>query len=263
MNPFKNITIVGAGNVATHLAQALKKQGFIVPFVYSRTLESAKILANRIGAQPVNSFKDILNTDGTIIFAVKDDAIEELLKRGKFENRILIHTAGSVDMNIFQNYSENYGIIYPLQTFSKSKELNFNEVPLCIEASNMDTHETISNISNKLSSKVYNVNSEQRKQLHLAAVFACNFTNHMYHIASNIVESKGLDFEILKPLIKETAQKINNMLPLETQTGPATREDYEVINSHQELLKEDKTYSDIYKILTESIIKQKKRPDRF
>jgi len=166
-------------------------------------------------------------------------------------------------MNVFFNKSEirnpksenNCGVFYPLQTFSKNQKINFKDVPICIEANNKKTLNILSNLAKSVSNNIYFTNSEQRKSLHLAAVFACNFTNHLYSISENILKKENIDFEILKPLIIETANKIKNHSPLEMQTGPAIRNDKEIIKEHLKLLKRNKTEQNIYKLLTENIIK--------
>jgi len=165
----------------------------------------------------------------------------------------VVHTAGSVAQNVFKNYSKNYGVFYPFQTFSKNKEVNFSEIPICIEANNEKFENKLINLAKKLSENVYKMNSEQRKYLHIAGVFANNFTNHMYYIASEILKQKNIDAEIINPLIKETANKLEKLSAYNAQTGPALRNDTESIKKHLNLLSSQPEFMEIYKLISKDI----------
>jgi predicted short-subunit dehydrogenase-like oxidoreductase (DUF2520 family) len=252
------VSIIGAGNVATHLAKSFFDNGFDIGQVFSRNLDNATILANQINAKAINTLSLLNSKADFYLICVKDDAVEQVLKNILFKDKVIAHTSGSVSMDIFfaNNYL-NYGIFYPLQTFSKDKEVNLKEIPFCIEGSNKSTENQLFEMALNLSDSVHFVNSEQRKVLHLAAVFACNFTNYMYTIANDITTKNDIDFDILKPLIKETAQKIMDNSPLAMQTGPAKRNDEEIIKNHLQMLSNNKAYQAIYKLITEQIINNK------
>ena len=245
--------ILGAGNVATHLAPALLKAGIDILQVYSRTESSASVLAAKVGAAFCTDPNEIIESAHYYFYALKDSAIAELLNyTGKFKG-IHIHTAGSVGVEIFDGKAQNYGIIYPLQTFSKERKTDFSQVPLFIEGKNEDTSTLLKTIADKLSTKTYFANSEQRARLHLAAVFACNFSNLLYDIASEIVNEEQGGFEVLKPLISETAEKVQTLSPRKAQTGPATRYDTEIIDKHIAMLSQQPELADLYEKLSKMI----------
>lgn len=225
-----SVLIVGSGNVANHLLNAF---------------HSLKDLS----VSQINSrnFTSIPSADITII-AVSDDAIGEV--SSKINNPFVVHTSGSVSMSELQNNTRK-GVFYMLQTFTKDKPVNFEEVPFCLEATTENDLKTLETLAKLLSKKVYFINSDQRKALHVAAVFANNFTNHCYQIADEICKIHQVPFEILHPLIQETALKIKVLSPKEAQTGPAIRNDHQTIQNHLHLL--DSHQQEIYKILTKSI----------
>lgn len=254
------VVIIGSGNVATHFALALQAKGITICQIYSRTTTNAEILAKKIDVPYTSEISDIYRNADVYIYALKDSSFLKLLKKFDLPNTALhIHTSGSASMKDFFGYTEKYGVLYPLQTFSKNKVVDFSQIPICVEAIDLDVEKQILDMANLLSPKVYIINSEKRKKLHLAAVFACNFSNYMYDIAFDIVMSAGIDFEILKPLIAETADKINTMTPREAQTGPAVRYDENTINKHLSLLNRKKNLREIYRILSKNIHKRHKR----
>lgn len=255
-----NIVFIGAGNVAIHMSKAFLKADNKVLQVYSRTIEHAQMLADEVHADFTNDLENIRTDADVYIFSVKDDALPEILRRMPKTSGIWIHTAGSVPLHIFAPYLTNYGVIYPLQTFSKNRSVSFSETPLFIEASNAETRKIIESLATTLSPKVYYLNGEKRQYLHLSAVFACNFANHMYTLAADILEDKGISFDVLKPLITETAKKITEMSPRDAQTGPAVRFDKSVMEKHLGLLK-DEEKKRIYRLLSESIHKHAKQND--
>lgn len=256
MNTLKTITFIGAGNVATHLAKAFFSKGFTISQIYSKSLTNATSLAQEINAEACNNLSEINDKNHIYIVCVNDDAITEVLNQLKFKNKLIVHTSGSVNMEVFEkaNFS-SFGIFYPLQTFSKSKTVNIKEVPFCIEANSKENETLLLDLAKVLSANVQLINSEQRKQLHLAAVFACNFSNHMYAIADKLLTQNNLDLNLLKPLITETANKIKDNPPKAMQTGPAKRKDTTIIENQLQLLADSKDYQDIYKLITENIIK--------
>ena len=225
-----SVLLVGKGNVATHLYNAFNPINEIkVTQISSRDLSR------------------VPQADVTII-AVSDDAIAEV--SSKITNNFVVHTSGSVSLCDLKNNTKK-GIFYMLQTFSKDKKVDFTEVPFCLEAENENDYKLLETLAKSIGKKIYNINSEQRKTLHVAAVFVNNFTNHMYKIGNDICKENNVPFEILQPLIKETASKVAHLSPEKSQTGPATRNDQKTIKNHLNLL--DSNQQKIYKILTKSI----------
>ncbi|OCX53334.1 oxidoreductase [Mucilaginibacter sp. PPCGB 2223] len=247
-----HITIIGSGNVATHLAAALKNAGHKIIQVYSPNQHNAAILAYHVGAKPVS---DLSNIDGAaadlFIISVKDDVITDICRELSVYQKLIVHTSGATPMLP----GDKRGVFYPLQTFSKTKELDFSQVPLCIEGSDEQVTAMLEQLAYTLSRNVYRVNSSQRKILHLAAVFACNFPNALYAIAQGLLAEHQLDFNLLRPLILETAEKVQQSLPAEVQTGPAVRRDQKTMNDHMQLLSPEPVLQDIYQILSQRIIK--------
>lgn len=250
----ESVVFIGAGNLATQLAQALTRKGIKVKQIYSRTLESAKELAKKVDADCIDDLSLLMNDADLYIISVKDSAIEEVLMNLSLDkDRLVVHTAGSISMEVMSGSTNHYGVFYPLQTFSKFRMIDFSEIPICIEANDSSTLLKLQQLAERLSSSVYPINSEKRKTLHLAAVFVNNFVNHFYAIGSEILEGKNLDFDLLKPLIRETASKIDSMTPLEAQTGPGRRNDQGVINAQLKLLQDQPEFQKIYSFVTESI----------
>ncbi len=255
------IVILGAGNVATHIALALKNNNFFVRMVYSKTAESAKILADQIKTDFTTNINELPLVADLYIISVSDSAISKLIENLKVNNGIVVHTAGSISMNLLKPYFKNFGVFYPLQTFTKSRSLDFSEIPLCIEASNTFTQNKLLSLAQSLSSRVELINSDKRKVLHMAAVFACNFTNHMYSIGSELLKSEKIDLDLLHPLIHETAKKAVELNPGDAQTGPAVRNDKKTIGMHLKMLKKYPEFEKIYSFVSESIYKLNKKTD--
>jgi predicted short-subunit dehydrogenase-like oxidoreductase (DUF2520 family) len=248
-----NIVIVGAGNVAHHMGLNLLKAHYNVVQVYSRTYAAAQQLAQLLNCPATSDEKEVIDDADLYLFAVKDDSLSPLLERINLTDKVMVHTAGSVNQNIFAPYTQQYGVIYPLQTLSKKRDTDFTKVPLLVEASDEATAKIITAIASELSSIVHETDGAQRQVLHVAAVFACNFVNHMYRLAFDIVSDRGVSFELLKPLIEETARKISTLTPAEAQTGPAVRFDRNIIEKHTEFLKNNEKLTEIYALLTANI----------
>ncbi len=255
MDTIKNITLIGSGNVATHLGLAFFNKGFIINQVFSKQFENASILANKIDAEAIDKLTNLSTDSDLYLICIKDDAIASVVKEIQFNGKLIAHTSGSISINVL-NKKENYGIFYPLQTFSKEKEVDINHVPFCIEGNSESNQNALLKLAQKLSENVQLISSEQRKAIHLAAVFACNFSNNMYAIADDILSDNNISLDILKPLIKETAQKITTLKPKDVQTGPAIRNDQKIIKNHLKMLADSKDYQDIYQIISDNIIKQ-------
>jgi predicted short-subunit dehydrogenase-like oxidoreductase (DUF2520 family) len=250
------ICLIGAGNLATQLGMALAEKGHDFSQVYSRTISSAKTLADALCCESVTRPEQLRSDADIYICALKDDALQEVLPQIKFGKGLLVHTAGSLAMDVLAEFTSNYGVFYPLQTFSKQRKVDFSDVPIFIEAVNSASMERLRVLASTLSLKVVSANSLQRKQLHLSAVFACNFVNYLYNIADDLVKEQGLDFKYLLPLIEETARKVHELSPAQAQTGPAVRFDRAVMDKHLELLQDHPDLKMLYDTLSEGIHKR-------
>ncbi|MEE4199059.1 MAG: Rossmann-like and DUF2520 domain-containing protein [Bacteroidales bacterium] len=254
LNHFKRgVVIIGAGNVATHIALALKKGGYFIRAVYSKTQASAQTLAEKIETAFTTSLKHLPGDADLYIISVKDSVIEEVAQQLILTDGVVVHTSGSTPMSIFSPYFKHFGVFYPLQTFTKSRILDFSSIPLCIEANNHSSRNKLISLASSLSNQWCEINSEKRKILHLAAVFTCNFTNHMYAVGYELLQKNQMDFNLLHPLINETAKKANEMTPLDAQTGPARRNDKKTLEMHLEMLKDNPDFEKIYRFVSESI----------
>ncbi|HTH81949.1 MAG TPA: Rossmann-like and DUF2520 domain-containing protein [Mucilaginibacter sp.] len=249
------ITIIGSGNVATHLAATFKNVGHVIVQVYSRNLQNAALLAYHVKAEPIDDLQQINPETDLFVIAVKDDAIGIVAEQLAPYQKLIIHTSGAADIYTLLAFTDNAGVFYPLQTFSKTREVDFRNVPLCIEGADENITRELEQIAQNISNKVYRVNSAQRKVLHLAAVFANNFPNYLYTISQQILEQNGLVFDLLRPLILETAQKVQESLPAAMQTGPAVRNDETTMNNHLQLLSNEPALQKLYKLLSQGIIK--------
>ena len=250
------ITILGSGNVATHLAKHMHKIGHVIVQIYSRSLNNASSLANIVDAQAVNSI-NLLNTNiDLLLISINDNAIEQVADKLLFEPKLIAHTAGSISINALQKFP-NHGVFYPLQTFSKKRDVNMKQVPLCIEGNNSESLNVLMKLAQSISDIVIKLSTEQRLQCHLSAVFANNFTNYMFAISEQLLADKQIPFDILKPLIIETAAKIQSMSPTEAQTGPALRNDTNTINYHKSLLSSSHLKK-IYSFVSDSILNMKR-----
>jgi predicted short-subunit dehydrogenase-like oxidoreductase (DUF2520 family) len=249
------VSIIGSGNVAQHLIQAFSKTAEIeLVQVYSR--KPNVISTKSTSAKIISDFTAFLPVD-LIIIAVTDSAISEVSKQIPLKNQLVVHTSGSMSMEVLDDKNRK-GVFYPLQTFSKTKEIDFSSIPIFIEAQNDNDYKTLEIVAKSVSNSVNRINSKQRKALHIAAVFVSNFTNHLYQIGYAICLENELPFDALKPLILETANKIVTLSPTEAQTGPARRKDNQTINEHLSFLT-DENQKEIYKLLTKSIIDNGKK----
>lgn len=248
----KNIVLVGSGNVATHLGISLIQQGYKIKQVWSNQLKNAEILAKKLDSTATNKITSLKYADLYII-SVKDDILANIIQQ--LENINIVHTSGSAGLEVFKNRFNNYGVLYPLQTFNKEVSIDLSTTPIFIEANNLNFHNKLIDVAAKLSKKVVTMKSEQRQQLHIAAVFACNFTNHMFEIAHNILNKSNIDFKLLLPIINQTVIKLEKSKPSEVQTGPAKRKDKEIIQKHINNIQEKKL-KDIYKLISNSIMKE-------
>ncbi len=248
------IVFLGSGNVATHLAKGFKAAGQEILQIYSRTEAHASSLAESLGAQAITSLEELHTKADLYLISVKDEAISALVPALHNLDGIVAHTSGATTLECL-GALENFGVFYPLQTFSKTQQLDLSGTPLCLEANNMENLVLLEQFAKLISNAVYRVNSYQRSILHLSAVFACNFSNHLYGLSASIMKEHGLDFNMLNPLILETAQKVQSASPVTVQTGPATRGDEGTMHKHLQLLEGHEDLQLIYKTLSESIKK--------
>ena len=251
----KRIVLIGAGNVATHLGLALQAKGCEIVQVYSRTEASASELAARLQVSYTVSLEEVSVDADLYVVAVKDAVLQELiptLVKGR-EDALFVHTAGSVPMDVWKAAACRYGVLYPMQTFSKMRKVDFASVSFFVEASGGEELKDLKELAMLLSPKVYEASSEQRGFLHLAAVFACNFANHMYALSACLLEKQGLPFEAMLPLIDETARKVHELPPAQAQTGPAIRCDRNVMDKHLAMLQEEPVMRELYERISKNI----------
>lgn len=251
------IVFVGAGNLATNLAKAFYAQQIKIAQIYSRTEQSAKLLADAVDTVYTTEPEQIVNDADVYIVALKDDALVELMPRiikGK-EHALMVHTSGSLPLNVWGDDVCRQGVLYPLQTFSKQRTVDFKDIHVFIESNNESDLQLLSTLSSHVSDVVCELSSQKRRQLHLSAVFACNFTNHMYALADKLLKQYDLPFSYILPLIEETERKIHTLSPKDAQTGPAVRYDEKIINKHLDLLSDEPMMQEIYQLLSNSIHK--------
>ena len=246
-----SISIIGSGNLATQLAIALKKANHNIVEIYSRDIKNAKTLSLKVDANFTSEISKLQDVD-IFIIAVSDIAISSVLNKLE-TNNIVAHVSGSTSIDIFENKFENFGVFYPYQTFTKNRNISFEYIPICIESSNNDSTKKLKSLAESISNNIQIVNSEKRKILHLSAVFSCNFTNHILSLSKDILEQENIDFEISKELVIETINKAFRLSPNDAQTGPAKRNDTNIIDNHLELLSYSPKMQDIYSILTKNI----------
>lgn len=252
------ITIIGAGRVAHHLAQVLSTQHQIVQ-VLNRNLQKAKSLAVLVNAEAIDSFEQLDSNIDLAIIAISDQSISTVIGQmhHALPDVLIVHTSGSTNLDVLTQQHARAGVFYPLQTFSLDREVDWNSTPLFVEAVNKDDLNTLTDLASSLSQRVYQYDSAQRLSLHLAAVFACNFSNYCYDIAKQVVDAKQVDFSLLYPLILETAQKATQHDPRLMQTGPAMRGDQNILNMHNNMLAdaEQTELQQVYQLMSAQILK--------
>ena len=251
------ISFIGSGNLAWHLAPALDNLGFVVKEIFSARPKNATALTERLYQAEVKSSLDFSDSPSSIfIIAVSDEAIGDIAKEIILpENAVLVHTSGSQPLSLLEfSAATHIGVFYPLQTFTKNRPIDFKNVPIFIEAGDDDAEKQLTSIAKALTTKYKKITSEDRKALHVAAVFASNFPNHMLRIAKTLMDEKGLNFEWLKPVILETINKALATGPEYSQTGPAVRGDLEILDQHMEYLKGHDVFAKIYEIVSQDII---------
>ncbi|MFM7486751.1 MAG: Rossmann-like and DUF2520 domain-containing protein, partial [Cytophagales bacterium] len=254
---FSNVSIIGSGNLAWHLAPALDNAGFVIKEVYSRNPRHAEALTERLYQAEVKASLDFSTSDSSVfIVAVADDAIATIAQEIILpDNAVLVHTSGSQPMDRLQfAAAQHLGVLYPLQTFSKNRKVEFNALPIFLESTTQEAEKLLFELAKSLSSQVTKITSEERRALHVAAVFASNFTNHMLRISYDILLRHSIDFRLLRPLVEETIQKSLRLSPEKSQTGPASRGDLEILDMHLEFLQDDEGHAEIYKVVSQHIV---------
>ncbi len=255
MDHINSISFIGSGNVATHLATGIKEAGYEVKEIHSLNHENALELARKIGCTAIKYIEEIDQSVDLFLIAVPDETIEKVIENFPLVNGIVAHISGITPLEILKR-EPRFGVFYPLQTFSKQRELDISDVPFCIEASSDDVLIQLKELAMKLSKSVFEIDTNQRKYLHLTAVLVNNYSNYLFQAAYDILNAKNIDHSILIPLIEETISKIKDITPAEAQTGPASRNDIKTIEKHLMLLSEYPQYKDLYKIFAEQLIKK-------
>jgi predicted short-subunit dehydrogenase-like oxidoreductase (DUF2520 family) len=247
------IVIIGTGNVATILGRKLKEAGHVIVQVCGRTAATTDALATEWSAAACYAMKDLNRTAGFYLIALADTALHGIDQQLSLPGKLVAHTAGSVSKDVLRHVSEQHGIFYPLQSLRKEMAV-IPDIPLFIDAATPEAHYALSNLAGSITEQVHSAGDEQRMQLHLAAVMVNNFTNHLYGLAEKYCLQHALDFKQLLPLIKETAQRIEQYSPASVQTGPAIRNDLATIQRHLDMLKDYPTLQQLYEQMTKSIL---------
>jgi predicted short-subunit dehydrogenase-like oxidoreductase (DUF2520 family) len=251
-----DIVIIGTGNTATVLGRKLHKVGHRIVQVFGRDSSAASQLAYELGTESTNYWNVVNRTADLYIIAVSDIAIEEVLAELPLTDKVVVHTAASVPLDVLKEKAEHYGVFYPLQSLKKEVR-NLPDIPIIIDASDRKTLHLLDVLAHTISSQVYAASDETRLKLHLAAVMVNNFTNHLYALVEKYCNEEGLDFYLLLPLIKETASRLDEISPAKTQTGPAVRNDTTTIEKHQLLLQQYPQLRRLYEQFTESILQSR------
>tara|TARA_B110000116_G_scaffold200343_1_gene175260 strand:+ start:9415 stop:10179 length:765 start_codon:yes stop_codon:yes gene_type:complete len=248
----KKILLIGSGNLATHLALKIDKKKYLITQVFSRNIDNAKNLANKIQSDWTIDPKKIKKADITLV-AISDDSIKNIINI--LPKNPTIHTSGSTSIDIFKEHFLDYGVLYPLQTFNKDLEIEMKDIPFFIESNNKKFEKEIYELALSFSNNITQLNSFKRQQLHIAAVFACNFSNHMLVIAKELMEKENISYSLLLPLIKQSLSKIESGDPNKFQTGPAARNDNEIIEQHIKSINQDHI-KELYKLISKNIIRK-------
>lgn len=249
-----NVVLVGAGGVASSVGPALLKAGHKVSAVWSRRLASASLLGQKLNTEFSTSLETLPKDADVYVVAVADEGVADVARRLYVpEGALCIHTAGSLPMSVLSGMAKWYGVFYPMQTFSREREVDFDTVPCFIEASSNAAMRQLRKFAASLSSRIFELSGKGRARLHVAAVFACNFTNHCYALAEELLKSSELPFELLLPLIDETTKKVHTLSPRLAQTGPAVRGDKAVMTAHMEALMGDRIKARLYKLMSDDI----------
>ena len=252
----ETIFLIGAGNVGYHLGRHLVDRGCRVTGVFSRSIEKSQALSRRTGIPPCHTFNEVDPTADLYLLAVSDTAIAPVA-RSLFQlgirDKLLVHTSGATPSSALRPYSTRYGVFYPLQTFSRERAIDFSKIPLCVHANRPEDEAMLIRLGEQLSETAYRIDDRQRAVLHVAAVFVNNFPNHLFQIGYDILEQASLPFDLLRPLIEETAAKVQAHHPADMQTGPAVRSDQTTVDRHLAYLENQPQLRELYRLLTRHI----------
>jgi len=254
------VVLLGSGNVATHIGRAIHNSPHTLVQVYNRSIENGEKLAQELHCEYIQDIEDLVKKADLYIISIKDDALEGFIEQMPVVNGIVVHTAGSKPMNILRKFP-SHGILYPLQTFSKQRSLDFKNIPLCLEADSESSLSSLKGIAKDLSNSIEFVDSDKRLTLHIAAVIVCNFPNFLFTMADDFLDKHNLSFEILKPLIGETVDKVKESPPGTVQTGPARRGDKKTIEKHLKFLSENEKLGKLYRFVSNMIDEYYNHPD--
>lgn len=252
-NKIQSVVFLGSGNVATHLAVALYHAGLEILQIYSPNIDHAQKLSAQTGSAATEDILKINPDADLYLICISDDKIKSLVQKLPLVSGIVAHTSGIIDVEVLERFKQ-FGVFYPLQTFSKNRPVDIDSVPFCIEGNNETTQKALFDLAGKLSRSVHYISSADRKQMHLAAVFVNNFPNYLYAAAEQLLGEKNMNFKLLLPLLRETAAKMDQMKPSEAQTGPARRNDLNTIKIHSEMLKNNPELLEIYQLFSHQIL---------
>jgi predicted short-subunit dehydrogenase-like oxidoreductase (DUF2520 family) len=258
-NEIKTVTIVGAGNVGWHMAKALYQAGITIDHVVSRTKKHAEELAAMVSAAPLTSVSGIKRSPDMFLLCVNDDTLVHVVEEFFGFDALVVHTSGSSGREVFQNRKGKFGVFYPLQSFTRNNEMTYGTIPFFVEGASKEVVDQLKKLAELISGIFYEADSERRQMLHMAAVFACNFSNHLAAIADELLAANGLSFELLLPLIEDTNRKLKNLDPVSSQTGPAVRNDRKIVEKHLRSLEGMPKEQELYRLLTENIIRYRNR----
>lgn len=250
-----SVSIIGTGNVAHWFVYAFQKAGIKIHQIYGRDLTKCQKLAETCEAEAIQNLSKLKKISDLYLFSIKDDSYEEVVSQIPFELPLAALTSGTISARVLAPMAPRFGTIYPCQTLNSGMDFSTVDVPLCVEGGDGDTEALLLQLATQLSEKTIILHEEERRQLHLAAVFACNFTNALYGVAFDLLKNAKIEPHVLLPLLQNSLKKLNTMTPEEAQTGPAVRNDKNVINKHLDML-QDPQYREIYEILTQEIHRQ-------
>ena len=248
-----NIVMIGAGNVSTHISRHFLSAGHNISCIYSRTEESVQRLATELGVSGTSHLENLPVEADFFIICVPYSAVDEVARQLRGRKGIWLHTAGALSMSVFDGISDEFGVLYPLQTLSRDRSIGKDRIPFLVEASSTTVMHKITALARSISEKVEKADTPTRLKVHLAAVFANNFSNHMVHVAQELLKEGGLDAGILDLLLEETFHKLREMDSFSAQTGPAVRGDRDTMNKHIELLKDHPEWEKLYTFISRDI----------
>lgn len=255
------VAVAGTGNVGWHMAKAFHEAGISVSYILSGHLETARIVAGECNALSLEYSSELDSPPDLILLCVPDRYIPEFISRYAGMDSIIAHTSGSTGTDAFKGKTNKFGVFYPLQTFSRKINLNYKEIPFFIEGSDSTTATKLIQLAGRISNTVHEADSQTRKLLHISAVFSCNFSNHLSAISYEIFKNSEIDFRVLLPLLKQTIAKLSETNPVKAQTGPAVRGDLEIINEHLNFLADYPEEKEIYRLISDNIMRYKKFQD--